>query len=70
MKKIFARIGIELAVSDKEANEIFKEAGYYKDDGRKINNEYEINTEFAKRFIAKGTLTDDSYIPEDSITEA
>ena len=70
MKKIFARISIELAVSDQEADEILKEAGYYKDGNRKVNNEYEINMEFAKRFIEGGVLVDESYIPEDSITEA
>ena len=70
MKKIFARIGIELVVSDKEANQILKEAGSYFDGDRISNNELDINKEFAERFIKDGTLTDDSYIPEDSITEA
>ena len=69
MKKVFARIGIELRVSDKEAKELLKEAGSYFDGETITNNELEINKEFAKRFIEKGTLTDDSYIPEDCITE-
>jgi hypothetical protein len=70
MKKIFARIGIELVVSDQEANEIIEEAGYYKEGNHKANNEYEINMKFAKRFVEGGKLVDDSYIPEDSIEEA
>lgn len=70
MKKIFARIGIELVVSDKEANQILKEAGSYFDGDNISNNELDINKEFAERFIKDGTLTDDSYIPEDSIEEA
>lgn len=69
MKKIFARISIELVVSDEEANKILEEAGFYKDGKRKVNNEYEINMEFAKRFVEDGKLVDESYIPEDSITE-
>ena len=69
MKKIFARIGIELVVSDKEANQILKEAGSYFDGDSISNNELDINKEFAERFIKDGTLTEDSYIPEDSITE-
>jgi len=69
MKKIFARIGFELLVSDKEAKQILKEAGSYFDGESISNNELEINKEFAERFIKNGTLTDDSYIPEDCITE-
>ena len=69
MKKIFARIGIELIVSDQEAKQILKEAGSYFDGEHISNNEFEINKEFAKRFVEGGVLTDDSYIPEDSITE-
>lgn len=70
MKRIFARIGIELVVSDKEANQILKEAGSYFDGEHISNSEYEINKEFAERFIKNGTLTNDSYIPEDCIEEA
>ena len=57
MKKIFARISIELVVSDEEADEIFEEAGFYKDSKRKVNNEYDINMEFAKRFVEGGKLS-------------
>lgn len=70
MKKIFARIGIELVVSDKEAKQILREAGSYFDGNHISNNELNINMEFAKRFVENGTLVDESYIPEDSITEA
>lgn len=69
MKRVFARIGIELLVSDKEAKQILKEAGSYFDGESISNNELDINKEFAERFIKNGTLTDDSYIPEDCITE-
>ena len=69
MKKIFARISIELVVSDEEADKILEDAGFYKDGKRKVNNEYDINMEFAKRFIEGGVLVDESYIPEDGITE-
>lgn len=69
MKKIFARIGFELLISDKEAKELLKESGSYFDGETISNNELDINMEFAKRIVEKGTLTDDSYIPEDCITE-
>lgn len=69
MKKIFARISMELVVSDKEAEEILEESGSYFDGERIINNEYDINMDFAKRFVEGGKLVDESYIPEDSITE-
>ena len=69
MKKIFARIGIELVVSDKEAKQILKEAGSYFNGDHIANNELDIDKEFAERFIKDGTLTEDSYIPEDSIEE-
>ena len=70
MKKIFARIGIELVVSDEEAEQLIKECGSYRKDLCYTNNEFDINKEFAKRFVEHGTLTDDNYIPEDSIEEA
>ena len=69
MKKVFARIGIELVISDEEAKELLKEAGSYFDGETISNNELDINKKFAKRFIEGGILTDDSYIPEDSITD-
>lgn len=69
MKKVFARIGVELIISDEEANQILKEAGSYFDGETVINNDLDINKEFARRFIEHGTLTCDSYIPENSIEE-
>ena len=70
MKKIFARIGIELVVSDEEAAELIKECGSYREGTSEVNNEFDINMKFAERFVKDGTLVDDSYIPEDCITEA
>lgn len=69
MKKIWARISMELEVSDEEANQILQEAGYVEYEGKKINNEFDINKNFAKQFVERGTLADDSYIPEDCIRE-
>lgn len=69
MKKIFARIGIELVVTDEEANQILKEAGSYFECNHIANNEFDISKEFAKRFVEGGVLTEDSYIPEDCIEE-
>ena len=66
MKKIFARIGMTLEVSDEEAAEILEEAGVNPAGG---NYEFDINKEFAKQFIENGVLSDDSYIPEDCIME-
>ena len=64
MKKIFARIGMELEVSDEEWELLLEEDG-----GKKSgeSNEFDINTDFAKRFIEDGHLSDDSYIPEGCI---
>lgn len=70
MIRVFARIGMELLISDEEAEQLFRETGYQKYEGKKINNEFDINKEFAERFVKNGTLVDDSYIPEDCITEA
>lgn len=70
MKKVFARIGIELLISDEEAERLIKECGSYREGTCEVNNEFDINKEFAKRFVERGTLTDDNYIPEDCITEA
>lgn len=66
MKKIWARISMELEVSDEEAQEILQEAGVNPSGG---NYEFDINKEFAKQFIEHGVLSDDSYIPEDCIME-
>lgn len=72
MKKIFARISMELIVSDEEAEQIFEEAGYYNDcdTGAKCNNEFDISDDFAKRFLKEGTYSEgSSYIPENSISD-
>ena len=70
MKRVFARIGMELLISDEEAEQLFEETGYQMYEGKKINNEFDINKEFAERFVKNGTLVDESYITEDCITEA
>lgn len=62
MKKIFARIGMSLEISDEEYAELIKESGSNPNDGL---NEFDINEEFAKRFIKDGVLDGDSYIPEE-----
>lgn len=64
MKKIFARIGMELEVSDEEWEQLLEEAGG-KEHGE--SNEFDINADFAKRFIKDGHLSDNSYIPEGCI---
>ena len=69
MKKVWARISMELIISDEEAKELLKESGSYFDGETIINNEFDINKEFAQRFIDHGTLSDDSYIPENCIME-
>ena len=70
MKKVFARISMELIISDEEAARLIKECGSYREGTNEINDEFDINKEFAQQFIDHGTLSDDSYIPEDCITEA
>ena len=70
MKKVFARISMELLISDEEAERLIKECGSYRKDTCYVNNEFDINKEFAARFVKDGTLADDSYIPEDCIMEA
>lgn len=62
MKKIFARIGMTLEISDEEYAELIKESGSNPNDGL---NEFDINKEFAMRFIKDGELDGDSYIPEE-----
>lgn len=72
MKKIFARISMELIVSDEEAEQIFEEAGYCVDSktGEKWNNEFDISDDFAKRFLKEGTYSEgSSYIPDNCIRE-
>lgn len=62
MKKIFARIGMSLEISDEEYAELVKESGSNPNDGL---NEFDINEKFARRFIKDGVLDGDSYIPEE-----
>lgn len=69
MKKVFARISMELVISDEEAEQLIKECGSYRSGTSEVNNEFDINKEFAQRFIDNGTLASDSYIPEDCISE-
>ncbi len=66
MKKIFARIGMILEVSDEEYKEILEEAGVNPAGG---NYEFDINEEFAAQFVKNGVLDKDSYIPEDTLLE-
>ena len=74
MKKIFARISMELVVSDKEAKQIFNEldVDFYKDSVTKqmCNSEFDLPDDLAQRFLKEGTFSEgSSYVPEDSITE-
>lgn len=65
MKKVFARIGMVLEISDDEAKRLLEETG--EREGR--NLEYDISDELAMRFVREGKLHADSYIPADSIWE-
>ena len=72
MKRIFARISMELIVSDEEAEQLYEEAGYYNDcyTGEKCNNEFDISDDFAKRILKEGTYSEgSSYVPDDCIKE-
>ena len=64
MKKVFARIGMTLEVTDEEYKEILEEAGVNPAGG---NNEFDINAKFAAEFVKKGVIDGDSYIPEDCL---
>lgn len=55
MKRVWARISMEMWVTDEEYEEFAKHAEEYEED---------ISDELAKRFLTEGTLSDDSYIPE------
>lgn len=66
MKKIFARIGMVLEVSDEEYKEILEESGVNPAGG---NYEFDINETFAARFVKDGAIDRDSYIPEDTLLE-
>lgn len=66
MKKIFARIGMTLEISDEEYKEILEKSGVNPAGG---NKEFDINETFAARFVKDGVLDKDSYIPEDTLLE-
>ena len=75
MKRIFARISMELIVSDDEADQILNEcnADWYTDSctHQKCNNEFDLTEDLAQRFLKEGTYSEhSSYVPEDCITEA
>lgn len=63
MKKIFARIGMELTVTDEEYERLFKE----------YSLESDLTEEDARKFLEKGTLFlcpyTDSYIPQSEFDE-
>ena len=68
MKRVFARIGMYLEITDEENAQLLKEAGVNPNNGE--SNEFDINSDFAKRFIKDGTLAEnDSYIPFGCIPE-
>lgn len=56
MKRVWARISIEMWVTDEEYEEFAKHAK---------ENEEGISDELAARFVTEGTLSDDSYMPEE-----
>lgn len=66
MKRVWARIGMSLMVSDEEAEQLLKEAGC-NDSGQ--NYEYDINEAFAQRLVKYGKVDGDCYIPENCIFE-
>ena len=55
MKKIWARISMEMYVTDEEYEQIRREC----------EESEEISDDLASRFIIEGTLSEDSYIPVD-----
>ena len=68
MKKIFARIGMELEITDKEYQELMEKAGTYSDGSYELrHNEFELDYDMAERFINFGSLANDSYVPEDYV---
>lgn len=54
MKTVFARISMELEITNAEYELFLKKANEY---------EHGISDELAKRFLEDGKLSDDSYIP-------
>lgn len=55
MKRVWARISIEMWVTDEEYEDFARNAK---------ENEEGISEELAKRFLKEGQLSDDSYMPE------
>lgn len=58
MKKLWARIGMELEVTDEEYERI-------KDKARNDDYDFDEGDDLAKRFISDGKLSGESYIPND-----
>lgn len=74
MKKIFARISMELVLSDEEADKLVQDcnSSYYIDSftEKAANNEFDLPDEIALRFLKEGKFSEgSSYVPEDCITE-
>ena len=62
--KVFARISMYLDLSDEECRQLLEEAGV-SPSGE--SNEFDINKDFARRFVEHGELAEDSYIPQGCI---
>jgi hypothetical protein len=74
MKKIFARISMELILPDEEADKLVQECcgDYYFDSVTEqvSNNEFDLTDEIALRFLKEGTYSEgSSYVPEDCIRD-
>lgn len=65
MKRVFARIGMVLELSDDEHAKLLEECGI---DHNGCSFEYDINTAFAERFVKQGVVDGDSYIPAGILT--
>ena len=66
MKKVWARIGMSLIISDEEAEQLLDEAGR---NNSGSNWEYIMNKDFARRFVKYGKVDGESYIPDDCISD-
>lgn len=68
MKKIWARIGISLEVTDEEYEGLKRQASDYIPDGgdelERTYHDLDLDAEMSKRFIKDGWQDGDSYIPE------
>lgn len=62
MKKLWARVGMELEVTDEEYESIQEKA---------MGEDYcfDEDSELAKRFISDGKLSGESYVPDDCLDE-